>query len=103
MSKHLISATLTAEAYECYLEWTKERKASKMISKCIIEQFSDISQSEQIIQWKKTRLVELIRILLQKITLDDYASINELDRASIYALARPDKSFSMPEIGRVEE
>ena len=64
MSKHLISATLTAEAYECYQEWVKERKASKMISKCIIEQFSDISQAEQIIEWRNDRLVTLIRILL---------------------------------------
>jgi DUF438 domain-containing protein len=99
MSKHLISATLTAEAYECYQEWVKERKASKMISQCIIEQFADISQAEQIIEWRKTRLVELIRILLQKINTDDWHSINEFDRDSIYQLARPDKSFSMPEIG----
>jgi uncharacterized protein len=97
MSKHLISATLTDEAYQCYQEWVKDRKASKMISKCIIEQFSDISQAEQIIEWRNDRLVTLIRILLQKITLDDYGDINPEDRHSIYALARPNKSFSMPQ------
>lgn len=95
MSKHLISATLTDEAYECYQEWVKERQASKMISQCIIEQFADISQAEQIIEWRKIRLVSLIRILLQKISEDEFQAINEEDRASIYQLARPDKSFSL--------
>lgn len=102
MSKHLISATLTAEAYECYQEWVKERKASKMISKCIIEQFADISQAEQIIEWRNDRLVTLVRVLLQKITVDDYMALNEEDRASIWPLARPNKSFSMPQFKEVE-
>jgi DUF438 domain-containing protein len=102
MSKHLISATLTAEAYECYQEWVKDRKASKMISKCIIEQFADISQAEQIIEWRNDRLVTLVRILLQKITEDEFGAINAEDRDSIYALARPNKSFSVPQFKEVE-
>jgi hypothetical protein len=103
MSKHLISATLTAEAYECYQEWVKERKASKMISKCIVEQFADTSQAEQIIEWRNDRLVTLVRILLQKITIDDFENINAEDRDSIYSLARPNKSFSIPQFKELSE
>jgi len=93
MSKHLISATLSAEAYEMYQEWVKERQASKMISQSIIDQFSDLNQSEQIIKWRNTRLVHLVRIVLRKLSKEDWESINEDDRTSLLMIAKPDKTF----------
>ena len=35
MGRHLISATLTDDAYDCYSHWVKERRGSEMISRVI--------------------------------------------------------------------
>lgn len=98
MSKHLISATLSAEAYELYQEWVKERKASKMISRCIIESFQDITAGEQIIQWRKQRLPHLIFAIIQRIPKEEWFKINVTDRASIWELAKGSGQWGVPDM-----
>ena len=103
MSRHLISATLTDDAYDCYSHWVKERRGSEMISKVIVESFSEVTAAEQIVQWRKGRLVDLVSVLLSKIPESRYLSISEEDRASIEQLAKPDRTFSSIQLGVEEE
>jgi len=103
MGRHLISATLTDDAYDCYSHWVKERRGSEMISRVIVESFADVTAAEQIVQWRKGRLVDLVRVLLSKIPESRYLSISEEDRASIEQLAKPDRTFSSFQLGREEE
>lgn len=103
MSRHLISATLTDDAYDCYSHWVKERRGSEMISKVIVESFSEVTAAEQIVQWRKGRLVDLVRVLLSKIPESRYLAISEEDRASIEQLAKPDRTFSSIQLGVEEE
>lgn len=98
MSKHLISATLTAEAFELYSHWVKERQGSKMISRAIIEQFQDISYSEQIVEWRKNQLVYLVNRILRYIPKEDWFKISEDDRYAIWHLAHPNRSYDLPEM-----
>lgn len=98
MSRHLISATLNAEAYECYREWVKERKASEMISKCIIEQFSDTSQAEQIIKWRKERLPLLVGKSISLIPKDKWFNIDLDDRLSLWNLAKGSGEWGVPDM-----
>jgi predicted RNA-binding protein with EMAP domain len=103
MSRHLISATLTDDAYDCYSHWVKERRGSEMISRVIVESFADVTAAEQIVKWRKGRLVDLVRVLLSKIPENRYLSISEEDRASIEQLAKPDRTFSSIRLGVEEE
>ena len=98
MSRHLISATLSAEAYECYREWVKERKASEMISKCIIEQFSDTSQADQIIKWRKERLPLLVGKSISLIPKDKWFNIDLDDRLSLWNLAKGSGEWGVPDM-----
>jgi len=96
MSRHLISATLTDDAYDCYSHWVKERKGSEMISKVIVESFQDITAAEQIVKWRKNRLPHLVCKAIQYIPKDDWFKISEEDRVLIWGLARPSRQYSIP-------
>ena len=95
MSRHLISATLTSEAYSWYKEWSRERKGSERLSECIVAHASGFAEYEHLIKWRNGRLKLLIRMLVEKIDRDDWFSMDEWDRCSIWDLAKT-KSDTSP-------
>jgi len=103
MARHLISATLTPEAYAWYEQWSKERKGSEKISEAIVAHGSQFHQSDMIIEWRKTRLVSLVRRMLEQIPESRMKNISEVDRASIDQLARPSREYSRYSLGVEEE
>jgi hypothetical protein len=102
MTRHLISATLTPEAYEWYQEWSKNRQASIMISNCIVAHGSGFTEYEQLILWRNTRLVDLARLMISKIPPSRWFEISEEDRWSIDSIARPSRRFTVPQLGEEE-
>ena len=102
MARHLISATLTPEAYEWYEVWSKDRKGSEMLSKCIVAHASGFHEYESTLRWKKTRLVELIRAMIQLIPPSRWKRLREEDRISIDLLAKPSREYSNYQMGDEE-
>ena len=102
MTRHLVSATLTPEAYEWYEQWSRERQGSAMLSKCIVAHGSGFHEYEQIIEWKNTRLVELIRLMIGQIPPSRWDKISEEDRWSIDLLAKPSRRFNEYQLGEEE-
>ena len=102
MTRHLISATLTPEAYEWYQEWSKNREGSSMVSKCIVAHGSGFHEYEQIIEWRNTRLVALVRTLISKIPPSRWFEISDEDRFAIDSIARPSRRFTVPQLGEEE-
>ena len=60
-------------------------------------------QSDMIIEWRKTRLVSLVRRMLEQIPESRMKNISEVDRASIDQLARPSREYSSYSLGAEEE
>ena len=102
MARHLISATLTPEAYEWYEVWSKDRKGSEMLSKCIVAHASGFQEYETILVWRRTRLVELIRKMIKLIPPSRWLNLSSYDSNSIDLLAKPTHKFSNYQMGEEE-
>mgnify|MGYP003115080173 CR=1 FL=1 len=90
MTRHLISATLTDEAFECYQHWSAKRQGSAKLSESILLAFGRLNAVEAIENYHQNKLPNLFRNILSK-----------MDRSQWFRMMIDDRELIIRFIGGV--
>jgi hypothetical protein len=83
MTRHLISATLTEEAYECYQIWSSKRQGSSKLSESILLAFGRLNAVEAIENYHNVKLPSLFLSILTRMNRSQWYQMRIDDRELI--------------------
>ena len=88
MARHLISATLTDDAFECYQIWSSKRQGSAKLSESVLLAFGRLNAVEAIENFHNDKLPSLFLTILGK-----------MDRSQWYRMRIDDRELILRFVG----